>query len=320
MFPDLVESISGGYELVRTTQRYISKELTHFVGRGRSASSQYKLLVRILRTGWLTHPPHDPHVSGNLTVTPSARISQNEMYSPQTVCFCDIPVEDLPLHARKYSRFGLSFDKDFIVENGGAPVHYIPTKSSVRVLLDLSPQQWMEYLKTKSTEGFYQYIGRGEYFDNEVRQYHKLLTLFHRLIFEALDIKRASGRGTRGDSVWDLPPDSEGFPIFDFPRQALKQIPSDSVRGLVQDAIQWDRRLSQLQVFLDFQVFSYVKFFDHVLPDDHKYNYYFEREWRVLGNVGFRIEDVKRVLIPEKYARQLREDCPQYYGQLTFLE
>jgi len=71
---------------------------------------------------------------------------------------------------------------------------------------------------------------------------------------------------------------------------------------------------------LDFHVFSYLKFFNHLYPDDHPDNFYFEREWRVVGNVGFKMEDAKRVFIPEKCAKQFRQDCPQYYGQLTFLE
>ena len=96
-------------------QRYISNELTHFIGRGKPINSQYNLLIKILREGWLTHPPHNPNIRGNLTVKPSAKISKNEMYSPQIVCFCDIPIEDLSIHIKKYSRFGISFSKDFII-------------------------------------------------------------------------------------------------------------------------------------------------------------------------------------------------------------
>jgi hypothetical protein len=42
------------------TQRYVSPELTHFVGRGLSEDQQYALLVNdILKAGWLMHPPID---------------------------------------------------------------------------------------------------------------------------------------------------------------------------------------------------------------------------------------------------------------------
>ena len=92
-------------------QRYVSPELTHFVGRSLPEEEQYSLVLEILKTGWLTHPPHDPYISGNLTITPGARISDNKMFIPEVVCFCDIPVQELDIHVRKYSRFGLAFLK-----------------------------------------------------------------------------------------------------------------------------------------------------------------------------------------------------------------
>jgi abortive phage resistance protein AbiGi (putative antitoxin) len=107
-------------------QRYVANELSHFVGRGLRAPQQFDLLVSILRSGWLTHAPHSPNVSGNLSVNSSARMSRNEMYAPQVVCFCDIPVEDLHLHTDKYSSFGLSFLKSFVAARGGGPVLCLP--------------------------------------------------------------------------------------------------------------------------------------------------------------------------------------------------
>ena len=42
------------------TQRYVSPELTHFLGKGLSEDHQYSLLVNdILKAGWLVHPPID---------------------------------------------------------------------------------------------------------------------------------------------------------------------------------------------------------------------------------------------------------------------
>jgi hypothetical protein len=43
-----------------------------------------------------------------------------------------------------------------------------------------------------------------------------------------------------------------------------------------------------------------------------------EREWRVIGDVKFALEDVHRVFMPERYAERFREDLPNYIGQLTF--
>ena len=42
------------------------------------------------------------------------------------VCFCDIPQSDLALHMDKYSRFGIAFRKDFLIEHGVTPVMYVP--------------------------------------------------------------------------------------------------------------------------------------------------------------------------------------------------
>ena len=70
-------------------QRYVSSELTHFVGRSLSGNEdQYNLLKLILESGWITHDPHDPDISGNLFVLPQEKISENNMYRLQSVCYC----------------------------------------------------------------------------------------------------------------------------------------------------------------------------------------------------------------------------------------
>ena len=38
-------------------QRYVSSELSHFVGKGKSEEEQYRLLVCILKTSMLMHKP-----------------------------------------------------------------------------------------------------------------------------------------------------------------------------------------------------------------------------------------------------------------------
>lgn len=113
-------------------QRYVSKELTHFVGRALGdPEEQYALLVQILASGELTHPPHNPAISGNLQIESSPKFSEGELYSPQVVCFCDIPVDDLSIHTPKYSRFGLSFRKDFLIDKGANPVFYVSQNTMV---------------------------------------------------------------------------------------------------------------------------------------------------------------------------------------------
>jgi hypothetical protein len=72
--------------------------------------------------------------------------------------------------------------------------------------------------------------------------------------------------------------------------------------------------------FFSLYVFGYVKYMDVGLAEDDIRNFYMEREWRVLHEVRFTLDDVSRVLIPEAYARTFRLDFPEYFGQLSFIE
>ena len=222
-------------------QRYVSSELTHFVGRGLESDEQYALLVKIVREGWLTHPPHSLEQSGNLFVSTDAKFSTNEMFNPQVICFCDIPVDDLRIHMSKYSSFGLALPKDLIVRAAGTPVRYLPA------------------------------AGEAAAFD----------TLASTLPTYLMDQTFKSG--SSGD--------------------------------------QNDRQLlHNLTRLVNFQVLSFMKFYDHTLPDDHPDNYYMEREWRVLGNLQFQLSDVTRIILPREFATRFRRDLPEYVGQITFAD
>jgi hypothetical protein len=143
---------------VVSLQRYVSKELTHFVGRKLPEEGQYQLLVKILTTGQLMHPPFNPNSSGNLVVYTSESICDNKMYNPEVICFCDIPLLDLNLHMRKYSNFGLSFLKQYLIEKGANPVFYIAKDSLVG-------------------DPFMGYTSRGQHFDLMIKEYYSLLGL-----------------------------------------------------------------------------------------------------------------------------------------------
>ncbi len=78
--------------------------------------------------------------------------------------------------------------------------------------------------------------------------------------------------------------------------------------------------LQDLQRFMDFFIFSYIKFFDPALDDSAAENFYMEREWRVVGNVPFELTAVTRLLLPESFGRRLRADVPEYAGQVHFLQ
>ena len=121
------------------TQRYVSPELTHFVGQGLSSEDQrYSLLVNdILKGGCLKFPPIDDSrciegLSGNLPIVGGTRTpdgDDTEAAYSQRICFCDIPVTDLEIHMNKYSRFGLSFLKRFLIGKGANPVMYVAENS-----------------------------------------------------------------------------------------------------------------------------------------------------------------------------------------------
>ncbi len=101
-----------------------------------------------------------------------------------------------------------------------------------------------------------------------------------------------------------------------FERLGRLIVQPDSDPGVPEDY----HRLMDLQRFLGFQVFSFVKFFDDAKSDEDPENFYMEREWRIIGNLKFNLGDVRRVLLPESYARRLRDDVPSYVSQITFVD
>ena len=79
------------------------------------------------------------------------------------------------------------------------------------------------------------------------------------------------------------------------------------------------KRLMELERFISFHIFSYIKFYDHSFADDHDDNFYLEREWRVIGNVKFDLCDIETVFMPKQFSQRFRTDCPAYESQLTFV-
>jgi len=164
------------------TQRYVSSELLHFVGRGMNEDDQFGLFIKILNEGWITHPPHNPNISGNLSVNTSSAISRNEMYSPEITCFADIPLQDISLHMGKYSAIGMSFSKNFIADAGGVPVHYLSTESNVRRSRNLTSEEIHSIVTNHGSDRLidhmYENVPKSVYFDDMLREYHELFRLF----------------------------------------------------------------------------------------------------------------------------------------------
>jgi hypothetical protein len=272
-------------------QRYVSRELTHFLGRKRDDEGRYRLMLEVLLSGWFTHYPHNPNISGNLSVNSDSLISNNEMYNPQCICFCDIPLDDLSIHMEKYSPFGIAFEKSFLISKGANPVFYVahnalineakdlPELSSAliegsldwdarRKEMDKRHELMDEYRKSPRVA-----VKMGDHFDRNVHLYHSMMELFDDLIM--------SNNSDPG-------------------------VPKESAL------------LMKLSHFLEFRLFSYVKSFDATMADDDPDNYYMEREWRIIGNFQFSLEDVHRIILPKAYASRFRADMPEYYGQIHY--
>lgn len=267
-------------------QRYVSKELTHFVGKGvakKSKKDQYRSLISIINNGWLTHSPLDypiacePPLKTQMTISSVGRVSNNEMYNPKMICFCDIPVGDLHNHIKKYGCFGLSFLKSFLIQKGANPVFYIAQNSVVKVFKDTEKIRQVEENTKRMArlQDLYEENSMSDYFDKMMMKTQNLFCQ-----------------------------------ISDF--QANKHNTPELSEFL--------RRLQLIRRFLDMEVFSFIKFFDDTKNDNAPDNFYMEREWRILDNLKFKIEDVYRVILPKSYSKRFRNDIPSFVGQIIFSE
>jgi hypothetical protein len=287
-------------------QRYVSSELSHFVGRDKSEEEQYSLLVKILRSGWLTHGPnHDPTVARTAGLDFSKPISTDEAIKYQVVCFCDIPENDLSIHVNKYSRFGLAFKKEFLIDAGACPVFYVANEGRVPAGAVFNPGDFMSRIQGANAKGG---VDRALYFDTSVRGILDLLA--------ALD-SFCSNDGT--EYFKGTVPRDEWKSRF-CTLLGLNDAQAQAVEASLKGNFQAKQSLAICTDFLLNYVFSFVKCFDAKRPFEDEANYYMEREWRVANNVSFRIDDVVRVFFPASFAARFRSDLPAYKGQISFID
>jgi len=74
------------------------------------------------------------------------------------------------------------------------------------------------------------------------------------------------------------------------------------------------KKYQRLLGFYMTHINPYYKFFDHTLPDEDIHNYYFEREWRVVGSIKFELSDIRNVLLPQEDEDKFRQEFPCYKG------
>ena len=291
-------------------QNYVSNELSHFVGRGKTEKEQYDLLVnKILKTGWLTHGPHhDPTVPRTANLDLSKPISRDEAIRYQVVCFCDIPETELSIHVGKYSKFGLAFQKDFLIAAGASPVFYVANESLLPLRLALfKPGDFRARVEAAQAKGA---VDRALYFDTSVRAIIDILAAFDALCSPTEDARYFKGGGLSVSECKERIKTLLG----------LNDAHVTAIELALRSNAQTPTTLVACSDFLLNYVFSFIKCFDAKRPLDDETHYYMEREWRVAGNVHFGLPDVARIFLPSRYADRLRADLSAYKGQISFLE
>lgn len=281
LMPHRTDSEQRRQRSMDRAQRFVSRYLTHFVGRKfhvedsddyldspEREEAQYEVLTTILRRGQLCPDPKAPGGGGgtySVSVGGMEALTSNAMFSVDAVCFCDIPITDLGVHMDKYSQFGLSFAKPFLIERGVSPVFYLAMNALQRV----------------QTDGAHE--TRREYFNRMGAEYSRVRAF----IF-------SGGTEPRSEEDPDL------TDLFARRPELRKDV---AVRRLC-------KRLAFVTEFFDAHVLGYLKSFDDKLPFDSADNFYMEREWRATRRIDFSPVDLACVILPRRYMRRLRRDLP----------
>jgi hypothetical protein len=296
---------------MEAVQRYVSNELSHFVGRGKTEEEQYDLLVnKILKTGLLTHSPgQDPNAPRKVGLDFSRPISKDKAFSDQrVVCFCDIPEPDLGIHVGKYSRFGLSFKKEFLIDKGASPVFYAANESLLQGEIGLFCPDNFE-VERIATARATRKADRALYFDTSVRGIFDLLAALDALCCEENERYFGGGALTASECKNRL------GALFDL---SAAQVASAELA--LKNKAQAKNTARICMDFLVNHIFSFVKCFEAKLDLRDESNFYMEREWRVANNIQFQLDEVSRVFFPRKYAKRFRADSPGYAGQVSFID
>jgi hypothetical protein len=253
---------------------YISPWLTHFVCRQQATdyAAQCDLLVRILREGRLGQWGQQGSVffdPGTMIIS-GGSLCRDEFISFRPVCFCDIPEESLERHTSLYGRFGLAFKKDFLVAKGANPVFYVAKGSLVCHERPAVPPLTIE--------------------DPEVDAEEATRKHFAALGAEPVPVRRCE--------------------FFDrLVKDLMRVLPPPWPAGTNAGEIDPVREV-QMRVLFDLlqHVFAFTKFFDESLSEEHRQNFYMEREWRVAGFVSFELRDVQRVYVAPGFRERIERE------------
>ena len=251
-------------------QRYVSDELTHFVGRCLPTDEiRYDLFLSIIRQGWLRESHRETLGIGFTGNSDSGKpLCGNEAIKTTAVCLCDIPVDTLGVHMKKYGPFGIALPKRFLVPQGATPVHYVALDAKNRDvgIGPLTVGARLDKLRTELQD-----------FVNDLGTYVE---------------------------------QHEGPPPFLTKLSPPGTPPGHKLMG----------QMAAIQNELEFRVFGQIKCFKSSLAEDDLNNFYMEREWRVPTGVGFRLEEVVRLIMPREFVTKFRKDVPDFGGELIVAE
>jgi hypothetical protein len=260
--------------------RYVSNELTHFVGRRLKEEERFQLLVKILRTGWL-RPSHREEFGAGFILMADTRkplssmaetrkrpsSDESEAVRATAVCFCDIPANCLRIHMKNYGRFGLAFTKKYMLSRGASPVFYVAADAAAPPEPGVGPRTL------------------GQKFDQ----------LYAELQAVCLEMTEFARTG--------------------IPQTSSEMITSKHSREGTPNELRILGKLNAIAHDLDSMVFAHLKFFKGRLREGHKKNYYMEREWRKVGGLAFALRDVHHVILPTSYKTRFKGLVPDYTGK-----
>ncbi len=97
---------------------YISNKLTHWAGGQKSSDKQYEILTKLILS---PKKLKFNSCNWNFCTRRGGRIG----YKIPMICFTDIPFSEVENHCKKYSTFGISFDKTYLANCHASPVGYV---------------------------------------------------------------------------------------------------------------------------------------------------------------------------------------------------
>ncbi|HLD16507.1 MAG TPA: abortive infection system antitoxin AbiGi family protein [Coxiellaceae bacterium] len=256
------------------TQRYISNYLHHFISRQHQKNDEenFKILKAILtpisdnNTYWLCATGPEKKPNAKVTYDRPYRVNKfGELGDIKAVCFCDIPLnKDLAIHMNKFGKFGISFKKDFLVKQGVRPVTYIPEGGLVQ----------RNQNKTLTVKDKHKDTDKDKRLkiNKDTKKYKDIIEYF---------LNRHDGL----DELLNL----------------LDQIAINQQVEGIRDTLK--NHISLIRNMLEIHILGYTIVFNPNMDDHDLNNYYFEREWRVVGNVAFTINNVGYFIVPTYHYR-----------------